>query len=269
MRRTAKGKRGQGAYAGAVSSYLRSIGRFSLLTTSGEFRLASASRLGVESARRALVEANLRLVVKIAFEYHRDGVPIEDLISEGNIGLVEAARRFDLSKGVRFSSYAVWWIRKYIVSFLDRQRIETSSPARPGPLGAQDGYGDGVRPRQEAVPPRRGARRQRILSFDELLLAGGGKGFPASETAPPNGSADEVILEKELADAIRSVLPHLRGRERSILESHYGLDGGEPRTLKQIGALLGYTRERVRQLEVRAIDRVRRILAARRRRPLR
>jgi RNA polymerase sigma factor (sigma-70 family) len=246
-------------YRGALQSYLRSIRRYPLLTQSGEYRLASQSQKGMASAQKALVEANLRLVVKIAKEYRNRGIPMEDLISEGNIGLIEASRRFDPARGVRFVSYASWWIRKYMVAALTRQIQLNSTPAQRDPAGGR--AGDASSPSRARWPY---PRRQRILSLEEFIRSAEDRDPLESLASSADIRADELILEQELVEGLRSILHRLPSQERHVLVNHFGLEGKPPRTLQEIGVKLGCTRERVRQIELRALERARRLLAAKR-----
>jgi RNA polymerase sigma factor (sigma-70 family) len=245
-------KRRPRGYRGALSSYLGAIRRYKLLTRSGEHRLATASQQGVAGAENEMVEANLRLVVKIAKDYRNTHVPFEDLISEGNLGLMEAAHRFDPSRGVRFVSYATWWIRKYMLRAVDRQAHQSSSPRPESTEVGSDGAGAGGTPRR--------AGRQRILSFEDFMQNSGDRNFIESFASEDAADPEDRILENQLAEALVSVLDRLPLKERGILVAHYGLDGGAPKTLQAIGGEMGLTRERVRQLELRALDRARRLL---------
>lgn len=252
--RSPGGKQETAGYGGALQSYLRAIRRFKLLTQSGEFRLATASRQGEEKAQNAMVEANLRLVVKIAMEYRHTHVGLDDLIAEGNLGLIEAAKRFDPQRGVRFVSYAAWWIRKFMLQAVQRQAHQTSTPARPSDRPASSG----TDPRSGS--PGRPPTRLRILSYDDFVQNSSDRHvlekFALGETAEP----EDLILEKQLEEALAAVLPRLPEQERTILSAHYGLDGQAPRTLQEIGLSLGVTRERIRKIELRAIERARRLL---------
>lgn len=241
------GSRKKPPYRGALSSYLKAITRYQLLTQSGEHRLGLAK---TEDAKHQLVESNLRLVVKIAKEYRNASIGFEDLIAEGNLGLIEAAQRFDATRGVRFLSYATWWIKKYMLRALDRHSHLTSTP-RPA-NGPRDGE----------TPAR--ATRQRILSLSEFMQDSGERDI--IETIASEGCEDpeDQILERQLADALASVLHRMPVRERQILTWHFGLDGSPPHTLQTIGDAMGLTRERVRQLERRSLDRARRLLQERR-----
>ena len=234
------------SYRGALQSYLRSIREYELLTRSGEYRLATACREGVEQAKHALVQANLRLVFKLAMDYRHTRVGLEELIAEGNLGLIEAVNRFDPTRGVRFANYASWWIRKYIIQAIDRQAHQTTSPTRA--VVADD----------DAEAPVR--RRQRILSYDDFMQNSSDRHL--LETIAVAGSVDpgHIVLERQLAEALAAVLPRLPDQERTVLSTHYGLDGAAPRTLQEIGRDLGLTRERVRQIEQRGIQRARRLL---------
>lgn len=246
--RSRGGSRRAGGNAGSLQRYLNSIRRYELLTKSGEFRVATASRAGIEKARKDLVEANLRLVVKLAMDYRHARIGLDDLIAEGNLGLIEAAARFDPGRGVRFASYASWWIRKFLIQAIDRQAHQTTTPAR--------------RPSEELPEPERPMpRRERILSFDDFMQTSGDRHI--LETIASGTAVDprDVVLERQLAQALTGILPRMPALERSILAAHYGLNGEPPRTLQQIGKELSLTRERVRQIEQRAIARARRLLS--------
>jgi len=218
--------------------YLSSIRRYPLLSRTGEHRLALESRRGVEEAHRALVEANLRLVVKIVLGYRPSGVLVEDLISEGNIGLMEAARRFDPSRGVRFASYAAWWIRKFVGAALERNAAQSSLP----------------------VPASPGGERRRIASLDSVLSDAGEGSSPHAGLCERRSGPEELALEQDLEQALRSILHKMPATERTVLEVRYGLADGRVKTLQEVGVLLGCTRERVRQIEQRALERARRLL---------
>src|SRR4030095_5888983 len=140
---------------GALKKYLESIRRYACLTKSGEFRSGTLVKEGKEKARQDLAEANLRLVVKLAMEYRHARIGLDDLIAEGNLGLIEAANRFDPLRGVRFATYASWWIRKFIIQAIDRQAHQTTSPTRAS--------GDPA-PEKPETP-----RRQRIISVDDFM----------------------------------------------------------------------------------------------------
>lgn len=246
MARKPKDKKPKSAgYRGALKSYLGAIRRYKLLTRSGEHRLATESQGGNANAHNQLVEANLRMVVKIAKEYRNSYVGIDDLIAEGNLGLIEAARRFDPTRGVRFVSYATWWIRKYMLRAVDRQAHQTSTPT-PEDNAAEE------RPEKP--------RRQRLVSYDDFMQNSGDRNIIETFASVDAADPEDEILENQLAEALTSVLHHLSAREQFIINEHYGLDGQPPKTLQEIGKELDLTRERVRQVELRALDRARRLL---------
>jgi RNA polymerase sigma factor (sigma-70 family) len=230
-------------YQGALASYLKAIRRYQLLSQSGEHNLASQK---TQQAQNQLVESNLRLVVKIAKEYRTASIGLEDLISEGNLGLIEAAERFDPSRGVRFLSYASWWIRKYMLRALERHAHVTSSP-KPSVRGTDGG-----------APAR--VERQRILSLGDFMQSSGERDVIETIVSESIPGPEARILATDLVQALVSVLHKLPAKEREILVAHFGLDGTPGRTLQEIGEARGVTRERVRQLEHRALERARRLL---------
>lgn len=254
------GKRRAPRYAGALSSYIRSIQRFDLLTRSGEHRLAVRGLEGESQARTALVESNLRLVVKLATEYHRSGLSVDDLIEEGNLGLLEAARRFDPERGVRFASYATWWIHKFLIAAVNRHRVQTSVAA-PSAREPQPASPNGsTRAAPPPPPDPKHAPRSRVLSFEEFMQNSGDRHFLESLADRDSQSPETVAVARELASALIAILDRMPRIEREILAGRYGLHGGAPRTLQNLADSMGYTRERVRQIEIRALARARRLL---------
>lgn len=246
--------RQKGRYRGALSSYLSQIRRFPLLTASGERRLATRSMQGEEIAHHGLVQANLRLVVRIARDYAGRGASMEDLISEGNIGLMEAARRFDPARGARFVTYASWWIRKYVIAALNRHRAQASAPL---PRDAEPSSADSdAQSRPYLVLWRR------ILSFSDLAAQDDRTPIevriPSKEPVP-----EDRVQERQASTVLHEVLALLSDRERAVLEAHYGLRGAPPQSLQAIADRMGCTREWVRQIEQRTTERVRRILVSR------
>jgi RNA polymerase primary sigma factor len=247
-------RRRKDAYRGALESYLRSIRRYPLLTSSGEQRLATRSQRGESRAADRLVKSNLRLVVKIAREYSHRGASVEDLISEGNLGLIEAAKRFEPNRGARFVTYASWWIRKYVIAAVNRHKTEASAPIPGARADRQSPGGNGGALVRLA---------RRILSFDEVSRSD--EHTPMEVRVPsPDSLPDVKVNRLQVAEALHEALSHLGERERRILEMHYGLDGSTPTSLQAIADEMGCTREWVRQLEQRTIERARRILESRR-----
>lgn len=211
----------------AFDSYLREIGVQPLLSREEEVELARRIREGDEAARARLVTANLRFVVSVAKRYNGKGVPLSDLVNEGNVGLIRAAERFDGTKGVRFISYAVFWIRQAILQAIDR--------AVPRPL-------DGA--------------ALRWVSLDAPLgeESGGRLADVVATAAEDPGALSE---RHALRDAVDSSLTCLPSREARVLRLYFGLDGDAPATLDKIGSELGVSRERVRQIKDRALARLR------------
>lgn len=240
---TARGRRG------AMERYLEELGRYPLLARDEEARLARRAREEDDGrARRRLVTANLRFVVAVAKRYRGRGVPFEELVNEGNVGLVRAAERFDERHGVRFVTYAVWWIRQAI--------LEAVSAAEPAASASPRGNGRRGRP-TKVRETGTGRRRVRFVSLDE---PGPGRRDGALEervadrrAADPGESVERDAL-RELLDAGMAFLPE---REERVLRGYFGLDGRTARSLERLGRELGVSGERVRQLKDRALDRLR------------
>jgi RNA polymerase primary sigma factor len=206
--------------------YLHDIGREPLLRPEEERTLAARARRGDESARRRLVAANLRFVVSVARRYQGHGLPIADLVNEGNLGLLRAARRFDETRGVRFISYAHWWVRRSIVEAVERH--------------AGRGH--------EGGPS--------WLSLDEPLADGQGT-LQEVLADPRQDGPDREVVREALRGAIEAGLSDLPEREREVLRRYFGLGRGGSDSLEEIARTLGVSRERVRQLRDRGISRLR------------
>ena len=226
--------------AGTLAVYLRDISRLPRLTVEEERELgARIQRDHDDTAVAHLVEANLRFVVSCAKRYRSCGVPAIDLIHEGNVGLLIAARRFDPSRNVKFITYAVWWIRQAMVQAL---ADSTRAFCIPPKLLAEFGRCPGDVSLSDPLP---GGDRARPRSLSDTIA------FPAQ-------AVDEnLIREGDLAQLAGALLD-LDDRERFVVRLRFGLDGGEPWTLQQIGNRLRLTRERVRQIETSAKNKLRR-----------
>ena len=253
-----------------LAGYLGRIGRGRLLTPEEELELGCQARSGNAQARALLIERNLRLVVSVAKRYRGMGLPLEDLIQEGNIGLMKAAERFDPELGNRFSTYATWWIRQAIGRAIEekgraiRLPMHTGEKARKAArtrseLSAQLGR----EPTDEEVAEKLGWTAREVRAAIELLADVTSLDRPVSseDGAPGLGEFIEderasevpgaVIQEMENALLWES-LEEMSDRERHVLVRRYGLDGREPATLAELGTELGITRERVRQLQRKA-----------------
>ena len=258
----------------SLSTYLDEIGRYPLCTREDESSLAARIRAGDESALEALVCANLRFVVIIAKQYQHRGVSLPDLIEEGNFGLIRAAERFDEARGVKFISYAVWWIRQSLLQALADQGHAVRVPA--GQAGAMRRIGHEARQLSQELgrePTQRELAEQLGLPEAEIAAAlpiarasisldaplGTDQDSQLLDILPDMGgpAADNALATADLADALKAAMGALRGREPEVVTAYFGLDGEEPRTLEQIGAHFGITRERVRQIKDKALLRIR------------
>jgi RNA polymerase sigma-32 factor len=263
---------------GPLSAYLNRIDQYSLLTPEEERRLALRwRRFRDPEAGEQLVTGNLRFVVKIAFEYRTYGARLLDLIQEGNLGLLVAVDRFDPGRGVRLTTYAVWWIRAYIQEYIrrswsmvrfgttraeqrcfyrlrrERQRLERNgAKADPAKLAAALG----VSSRELEAIESRITRRDMSLDDAAYVDTEETKGDRIADDRPgPESMVGEEELHQRAHDEIHRALESLDTRERDILYRRYL--AAKPATLKEIGALFGISRERVRQLEARAMAKLR------------
>lgn len=265
----------------AYSLYLREIGQTKLLTPQEEIGLAAKIKRGDERAREEMIKANLRLVVKIAREYEDYGVPLLDLINEGNIGLMKAVERFDPAKGAKLSTYAAWWIKQAIRRALSNQSKTIRLPVHVGDkllhmrraaMKLQEELG------REPTDEELGQELQMTaLRVAELRSAGT---RPSSLDAPIGGDEDSDqfadIVKDERADTpyqqlegktntemIRELVERLPEREATILRHRFGLDGDDERTLEEVGQSFGVTRERIRQLQNIALNKLRKMIQKR------
>lgn len=235
---------------GAMDRYLEEIGSYPLLDREEEARLARRAReQGDAAARRRIVTANLRFVVAVAKRFRGRGVPFEDLVNEGNVGLVRAAERFDERHGVRFVTYAVWWVRQAILAAL------SSAEGAGPPVRRRNGSGRSRAVRETGGRPRK--RRFGLVSLQDRRR--GGRGGALEERVADGRSADpERALERDaLRDLLDAGMAFLPEREERVLRGYFGLDGRPARSLEKLGRELGVSGERARQLKARALDRLR------------
>jgi RNA polymerase primary sigma factor len=266
---------------GSLDQYLRDISRYSLITREDEVALAQRIRKGEQEALDMLVRANLRFVVSVAKKYQNQGVSLADLINEGNLGLIRAAHKFDETKGIKFISYAVWWIRQAILQALAEQsRIVRVPLNRAGTLhrigkranvllqelgreATHAEIAEGMEITEEEVAKTM-AISQAHLSLDAPLTPGEDNKLLDYLPDLQHQTPDDEVFEKALTESIEAALGALKERESKILRLYFGLDGAaEPKTLEEIGALLGITRERVRQIKEKALSRLRHVSRAR------
>jgi RNA polymerase primary sigma factor len=259
----------------ALKRYLLEIGRIPLLTPEEEIELAGRIRNGDAAARERMIDANLRLVVTIARDYVNLGVPLLDLISEGNIGLMKAVDRFDPERGAKLSTYASWWIKQAIkralasqgktirlpdkvvekIAHLRRVSAEINNElgreATEDELAAELGISAKTVARLKSVG-------QRPESLDAFV--GGDKMAEFGEHIPDEQAQTpfELLREKDFSDQIDRVLKTLNKRETTIIAERFGLNGTAAKPLEQVAEMIGVTRERVRKLELAALAKLRR-----------
>jgi RNA polymerase primary sigma factor len=258
--------------------YLKEISRIPLLTREDETALAQRVRAGDEAAKARLTEANLRLVVQIARRYLNRGLPLPDLIEEGNIGLLRAVEKFDGTRGTRFSTYATWWIRQAVVRALANQARTIRLPVHIELLlgrykRAQQRLTQELErpPTMEELAAALNTTVEQLAELDEIrqqplsLEAPMGEGGRVSDlVADPSADPSSAIaaLFRERADLV-TVLDDLAANERTVLRRRFGLEGDPPESLEAIGRRLGLTRERIRQIEGGGLRKLRALLAAR------
>ncbi len=261
----------------AFSLYLQEIGQTKLLTAAEEVELAARIKAGDEAARERMIKSNLRLVVKIARDYEDFGLPLLDLINEGNIGLMKAVERFDPAKGAKFSTYSSWWIKQSVKRALANQSKTIRLPvhmvdkiAKMRRVVARLTEDLGREPSDEEVSDEMGIKPRRIRLMRLSAMR------PASLDAPigeddSNTMGDivqddkvetayETLEKKTLTSMIVELVRHLDPREASILRYRFGLDGGKEKTLEQVGKKFGVTRERIRQLQNSALLKLRKMM---------
>jgi RNA polymerase primary sigma factor len=261
---------------GSLDQYLRDISAYPLMSREEEAELARRIRVGDQEALDKLVRSNLRFVVSVAKKYQNQGVSLSDLINEGNLGLIRAAHKFDETKGIKFISYAVWWIRQAILQALAEQsrivrvplnragtlhRIGKRANALLQELGREATHAeiaDGMDITEEEVAKTMSIS-QVHLSLDAPLTPGEDNRLLdyLPDTVHPN--PEDQTFDKARTEAIEESLCGLKEREAKILRLYFGIDEAEPMTLEEIGAQLGITRERVRQIKEKALSRLRHV----------
>ena len=256
----------------SLEVYFREINRYALLSREEEADLARRSRAGDRDALQRLVNANLRFVVTVAKRYVHQGLTLADLVNEGNLGLLKAADRFDETRGFKFISYAVWWIRQSILqALLDHSRLvrlpqnQTAQLLKVNRARTQLQSGGQENPTPEQIGAILGlatedVRRSLELGGGEVALDDGEAGDrPLSETLTDDDQprADARLLERVLREDVRRSLAALSGREATVIVLYYGLDDDEALTLEAIGRRLGLTRERIRQIKEKALRKMR------------
>ena len=259
-----------------LSTYLKTIDKIPLLTYDEEYELALKAKNGDKKAREKLINANLRFVVSVAKKFRGQGMPLEDLINEGNIGLMTAVDKFEPEKGYHFISYAVWWVRQAILKAL----AEQSRPVRL-PLNRSNELiqivraknellksGENSDPSAEDIAEKTGLERnlvkslmditREMISFDSPIK-GDEEGdssyfdFVEDKSQSPEDDVVNHMMEKD----VRGLLSVLGDKERDIIEKRYGFNGNEPMSLKAIGDEYNLNKERIRQIEKAALQKLR------------
>ena len=257
----------------AVDIYWREIKDVQPLSRAEEVTLFTRARSGDEEARQQLIRSNLRFVVRVARDYKDYGLTLAELISEGNMGLLEAVKRFDETRGFKFITYAVWWIRQAILKALaeqgkiarppmsqlnDLQKVEKQTSLLAQRLGRDPTLEEVAASAKISLDRARNALEtgQRDLSLDMPVYPGEEDSLLSVFDAGEN-SLEEDLERDHLSQALRTSMKVLDAREHQIIRAYFGLDNCAPMTLEKIGEGLGLTRERVRQLRDRALAKIR------------
>ncbi len=264
----------------SIALYLHEIGKIPLLTREQEVELASRIKKGDRAARNQMINANLRLVVKIAYDYKDFGLPVMDLISEGNIGLIKAVEKFDPEKGGKLSTYASWWIKQSIKRALANQSktirlpmhlVDKVSRIRKTAMALMEELGR--EPTNEELADVLGIPANKVAHFKSVSAR------PASLNAPLNDethgaefgdivgdenalSPFERLNEKSLHGDLSDMINDLEERESEIIKLRFGIERDAPLTLEEVGSIFGITRERVRQLQNMALLKMRRTMSS-------
>ena len=257
-----------------LDQYLYEVSVTPLLKPHEEIELAKKVRAGDHDAMQELVRRNLRFVISVAKKYQNRGLPLTDLIGEGNVGLMTAARKFDPDQGVKFISYVVWWIRQAILASLARQGRTVRVPLnRTADLSKIVRTSEVLRqklrrePTPEEVSQATGLSLEVVQSLaalnsgevrlDAPLDPDGDRSLIERFVTDEGPSTEDQAMDRFLAQEIESALATLPPRDAKVLRLYFGLDGGREHTLEEIGGMLGVTRERIRQLRDRALKRLR------------
>ena len=263
-----------------IGLYLREISQVPLLTPKEEIKLAAQIKRGSKKAREKMITANLRLVVKIAHDFSNYGLPLLDLVSEGNIGLMKAVERFDPMKGGKLSTYASWWIKQSIKRALANQsktiRLPVHLVDKIGKIrrvSAQMTEELGREPSNDELAEELGLSEAKVAHLKNVAVR------PASLDAKISADDDTsfgdlvsderaedpfaTLRDKDLREEVGDLLDVLDPRERKIISFRFGLGGGKERTLEEVGHKFGVTRERIRQLQNIALLKMRKALRKR------
>jgi len=264
-----------------LSRYFSEIRDYPLLSKEEEQTLADNVKNGCTTSLNELIESNLSFVVKVASEYRNLGLPFEDLLNEGNIGLIEAAHRYDASKGTKFITYAIWWIRKSILKALSEHsnlvRVPTYQLKKVKEIRDAENSlrrSLGRKPKREEISERLErslSKIDQVLQFTlrEMSLddkVGKERSTPIADYLVDEscGSPEEDLIKRESNSLVSEAMAHLTKQEKLVIYHRFGISGGSPLTLKEIGEMMNISRERVRQIECQAKTRLRKIFARKR-----
>jgi RNA polymerase primary sigma factor len=268
----------------AFERYLRDLQDLPLITAEQEAELAGRIRAGDRDALKKLVEANLRFVVSVARQFQGQGLSLADLVAEGNVGLIEAAKRFDGTKGFKFISYAVWWIRQAILAALAKQsRIVRLPQNKIGQLHKIQRESSRLQqklhrdPKCDEVAKKLGTEEENVsntlalskvyLSLDAPLRDDSKEDLKSLLVDDSQPSPDRSLWKDSLISQVKSSLGTLERRESQVIRLYFGIDQDDSLTLEEIGDRMNLTRERVRQIRNKAISRLRHISRSRALRP--
>jgi RNA polymerase primary sigma factor len=257
-----------------LNRYLSDIRAFRVLSRDEEYNLARNVRTGCETSRNELIQSNLGFVVKIASEYRNFGLPFEDLLNEGNLGLIEAARRFDAGKGTKFITYAIWWIRKSIFRALSERSCLVRVPSYQvkkvreiQETEARLSVSLGRRPRREEISDKLERSLTKVDQALQFQLREVSLEQPVGQDREQRiadylvddeaATAEEALIRREDNDLVNQALSGLTAQEKAVVRYRFGFAGGRALTLKEVGALMNISRERVRQIECQAKRRMR------------
>jgi RNA polymerase primary sigma factor len=277
-----RGEAERSAYGGCLEIYLKEIGKVSLLTQEEEIELAERIQQGDAEAREHMIKANLRLVVKIARDYEGLGLPLLDMISEGNVGLMKAVERFDPTRGARLSTYACWWIKQCIKKALANQSktirlpvhmVDKISRMRRAAVRLQEEFGR--EPTDEELAEDLGTKAPKVAQMrmagarpadlDALISNEEGKSLSETVEDEQADMPHERLEAKAVTAMLREMVESLSAREGSILRARFGLDGRPQKTLDEVASILKVSRERVRVLQNAAFRRLRKMIRKRER----
>lgn len=259
--------------------YFKTVEKFPLLTREEELELAKRASEGDKDARARLILANLRFVVSVAKNYINTGIPLADLISEGNIGLINAVDRFDYSRGLHFISYAVWWIKQAILKYISERSRLVRFPmnrtnelikiekfmkeyeTKHGKLPSVETIAKELNMEEDDVELLINRKTQSYISFEDTVFDNNDSTYDELLNVETQvvKNPEKVVMENALSEEVRSIIDSLPDKEKEIIKYRYGFYGKQY-SLKEIGEIMGFTKERIRQIENKALERIRKII---------